>query len=107
MIVDRKGQKCPGKTWFLSLGLWAIGYPAVFHKEGSQVSLIKKPTPESPLALGDKDTLLDKAIGIHDSVVTWREGTMTYPTIEVFVKTEVKGSPLETFLDVESHQGLM
>ena len=32
---------------------------------------------------------------------------MTYPTIEVFVETEVKGSPLETLLDAESYQGLM
>jgi hypothetical protein len=47
-----------------------MGYPAVFQKEGSQVSLIKKPTPESPFAPGDKDTLLDKAADIHDAVVT-------------------------------------
>jgi hypothetical protein len=32
---------------------------------------------------------------------------MTYPTIEVFVETEVKGSPLEALLDEESYQGLM
>jgi len=32
---------------------------------------------------------------------------MTYPTIEVFVETEVKGSPLKTLLDVESYQGLV
>lgn len=45
--------------------------------------------------------------GIHDAVVTLREGIMTYPTIEVFVETEVKGSPLETLLDEESYQGFM
>jgi len=32
---------------------------------------------------------------------------MTYPTIAVFVETEVKGSPLQTLLDAESYQGLM
>jgi len=63
----------------------------------------------APFALGDKDTLLDlcKAAGINDAVVTLREGTMTYPTIEVFVETEVKGSPLEALLDAESYQRLM
>jgi hypothetical protein len=30
-----------------------------------------------------------------------------YPTIEVFVETEVKGSPLEALLDAESYRGLM
>ena len=63
--------------------------------------------PRSPS--GDKDMLLDlcNTAGIHDAVVALREGTMTYPTIEVFVETEVKGSPLEALLDAESYQGLM
>ena len=63
----------------------------------------------APFALGEKDTLLDlcKAAGIHDAVLILREGTMTYSTTEVFVETEVKGSPLEALLDAESYQGLM
>jgi hypothetical protein len=32
---------------------------------------------------------------------------MTYPTIEVFVETEVKGSPLDSLLDAETYQSLM
>ena len=36
-----------------------------------------------------------------------RDGTITFPTIETFVETEVKGSPLENLLDEESYQGLM
>jgi hypothetical protein len=32
---------------------------------------------------------------------------MTFPTIEIFVETEVKGSPLEALLNEESYQGLM
>jgi hypothetical protein len=32
---------------------------------------------------------------------------MTYPTVAVFVETEVKGSPLEALLHAESYQGLM
>jgi SAM-dependent methyltransferase len=63
----------------------------------------------APFVLGDKDTLLDlcKAANISDAVITLREGSMIYPTIEVFVETEVKGSPLEALLDVEGYQGLM
>ena len=63
----------------------------------------------APFALGDKGMLLDlcKAAGINDAAVALREGTMTFPTIEVFVETEVKGSPLETLLDAESYQGLV
>ena len=32
---------------------------------------------------------------------------MTFPTIEAFVETEVKGSPLEALLDDESYRRLM
>lgn len=50
---------------------------------------------------------LCKSAGIHNADVALREGTITYPTIEVFVETEVKGSPLEALLDEESYQQLM
>ena len=63
----------------------------------------------APFALGDKEMLLTlcKSAGIDDAVVVLREGIITYPTIEVFVETEVKGSPLEALLDAESYQKLM
>jgi SAM-dependent methyltransferase len=63
----------------------------------------------APFALGDKATLLDlcNVAGIHGAVVSLRDGTMTYPSIEVFVETEVKGSPLEALLNAERYQGLM
>ena len=63
----------------------------------------------APFALGDKNRLiaLCKAASINNAVVTLREGIISYPTIEVFVETEVKGSPLEALLDAESYQGLM
>lgn len=63
----------------------------------------------APFALGDKNTLIDlcKAAGINDAIVTLREGIITYPTIEIFVETEVKGSPLEVLLDVGSYQCLI
>jgi SAM-dependent methyltransferase len=63
----------------------------------------------APFALGDEETLLDlcKAAGINDAAVALREGTMTFPTVEIFVETEVTGSPLETLLDAESYQVLM
>jgi ubiquinone/menaquinone biosynthesis C-methylase UbiE len=63
----------------------------------------------APFVLGDQDTVRDlfKAAGINEVSVELREGTMTYPTIEAFVETEVKGSPLEALLDAERYQGLM
>lgn len=63
----------------------------------------------APFALGDQDTLghLCNAAGIQDAAVTLRAGTMTFPTIEIFVETEVKGSPLEALLDAESYRGRM
>jgi ubiquinone/menaquinone biosynthesis C-methylase UbiE len=63
----------------------------------------------APFALGNKDTVRDlfKAAGINEVGVELRAGTITYPTIEAFVETEVKGSPLEALLDEESYQGLM
>lgn len=64
---------------------------------------------KAPFALGNKEMLLTlcRNAGIGDAVVVLKEGTITYPTIEVFVETEVKGSPLEAFLNAESYQELM
>jgi SAM-dependent methyltransferase len=63
----------------------------------------------APFVLGDRDALLDlfKAAGVNEVVVELRDGTMTFPTIEIFVETEVKGSPLEPLLDEASYQGLV
>jgi SAM-dependent methyltransferase len=63
----------------------------------------------APFALGDKGALIDllRSAGLGDAVVELRDGTVTYPTIDVFVETEVKGSPLEALLDEESYQGLL
>jgi SAM-dependent methyltransferase len=62
----------------------------------------------APFALGNEDALIDlfETAGI-DAVVSLREGTITFPTIAVFVETEVKGSPLEALLDEESYRGLV
>jgi SAM-dependent methyltransferase len=63
----------------------------------------------APFALGDEDKLLDlfKAAGIDEVGAELRDGTMAFPTIEAFVETEVKGSPLEALLDEEGYRGLM
>ena len=63
----------------------------------------------APFVLGDRDELIGifTAAGVDDVVVELRDGTVTFPTIEVFVETEVRGSPLESLLDQESYQGLM
>lgn len=53
--------------------------------------------------------LLDllQAAGLNEVGVELRGGTMTYPTIDIFVEAEVKGSPLETLLDEEGYHGLV
>lgn len=63
----------------------------------------------APFVLGDRVTLIDlfRAAGLKEVAVELWDGTVTYPTIEVFVETEVKGSPLEPLLDEASYQGLM
>jgi SAM-dependent methyltransferase len=63
----------------------------------------------APFVLGDRDKVVDlfEAAGVDNVAVDLRQGTMTFPTIEAFVETEVKGSPLETLLDEDSYQGLM
>jgi SAM-dependent methyltransferase len=63
----------------------------------------------APVALGDKDKVVDlfNAAGISEVVVELRDGTITFPTIETFIETEVKGSPLEGLLDEESYRGLL
>ena len=63
----------------------------------------------APFVLGDREELIGifTAAGADEVVVDLRDGTMTFPTIEVFVETEVKGSPLESLLDDESYRGLL
>jgi len=63
----------------------------------------------APFVLGDRDRLLDlfRAAGINDVTVELHDGVMTFPSIDVFVETEVKGSPLETLLDEDGYRGLL
>jgi SAM-dependent methyltransferase len=63
----------------------------------------------APFVLGDRDALVDsfRAADIEDVAVELRPGTIRYPSIDAFVETEVKGSPLEPLLDEESYRGLM
>jgi SAM-dependent methyltransferase len=63
----------------------------------------------APFVLGDEDALrfLFQEAGVDDPAIELRERTIAFPSIEVFVETEVKGSPLEPLLDDESYRGLM
>jgi SAM-dependent methyltransferase len=63
----------------------------------------------APFQLGDEDTVhvLFQEAGVDDPGIELRDGTITFPSIEVFVETEVKGSPLEPLLDEESYRGLV
>jgi SAM-dependent methyltransferase len=62
----------------------------------------------APFVLGDEDSLraLFEEAGVVESTIELRDGTITFPSIEAFVETEVKGSPLEDLLDEESYRGL-
>jgi len=50
----------------------------------------------APFVLGNKDTLvgLFKSAGIEDVTVTLHSGSMSFPSISIFVEAEIKGSPL-------------
>jgi ubiquinone/menaquinone biosynthesis C-methylase UbiE len=50
----------------------------------------------APFVLGNQEKViyLFKAAGIDEVAVELHQGTMKFPSIEVFVETEVKGSPL-------------
>jgi SAM-dependent methyltransferase len=63
----------------------------------------------APFVLGEEDALrvLFQEAGVDEPNIQLRDGTIAFPSIEVFVETEVKGSPLEALLDEESYQGLM
>jgi len=63
----------------------------------------------APFVLGNEATLrqLLAAAGVKEARVELREGTATFPSIDAFVETEVKGSPLETLLDEESYRELV
>jgi SAM-dependent methyltransferase len=63
----------------------------------------------APFALGDEGALrvLFQEAGVDEPDIELRAGTITFPSIEVFVETEVKGSPLEALLDEEGYRGLI
>jgi SAM-dependent methyltransferase len=63
----------------------------------------------APFVLGDQEKLiyLFKAAGIDEVAVELHQGTIKFPSIEVFVETEVKGSPLEDCIDEESYRSVI
>ena len=63
----------------------------------------------APFVLGEENALrvLFREAGVDEPNIELRDGTITFPSIEVFVETEVDGSPLEDLLDEESYRGLM
>jgi SAM-dependent methyltransferase len=63
----------------------------------------------APFVLGEENALrlLFQEAGVDEPNVELRKGIITFPSIDAFVQTEVKGSPLEALLDEESYRGLM
>ena len=98
----------------LAVGVWgpferATGYVALTEIAERRCGRAAADVLTAPFVLGDRDELIGlfTAAGVDEVVVDLRDGAMTFPTIEVFVETEVKGSPLESLLDEESYQGLL
>ena len=60
----------------------------------------------APFVLGDQEKViyLFKAAGIDEVAVGVHQGTMRFPSIDVFVETEVRRSPLENRIDEESYR---
>jgi hypothetical protein len=48
-----------------------------------------------------------RAAGVDEPNIELRDGTVAFPSIESFVETEVRGSPLVALLDEESYRGLI
>ena len=63
----------------------------------------------APFALGDEGPAARALRGAALDAVgaELRAGTMAFPTLDAFVETEVKGSPLEALLDDASYRGLL
>jgi SAM-dependent methyltransferase len=98
----------------LAVAVWgpyerATGYVILTEIAGRRCGQAAADVLTAPFVLGDKDTLVNlfRAAGVDEPVVELRNGTITFPSVEVFVETEVKGSPLETLLDEQAYQGLM
>ena len=98
----------------LAVAVWdsyerAIGYKILTEIAQRRCGEPAADVLKAPFALGNKEMLftLCETAGIDNAVVVLKEGTITYPTIEAFVETEIKGSPLEALLDAESYQELV
>jgi hypothetical protein len=78
----------------------------IANREGGQAAA---DVLKAPFVLGEEDALrgLLMEAGVDEPSIELREGAITFPSIEVFVETEVKGSPLETLLNEGSYQSLM
>ena len=62
-----------------------------------------------PHVLGNPETLraLFKESGIENPAIAIRDGVYTQPSIDYFLESEVKGSPLNRLFDDESYGALL
>jgi SAM-dependent methyltransferase len=98
----------------LAVAVWgpyerALGYVVLTEVAGRRCGGAAADVLTAPFVLGHRDTLVGifRAAGIDDVAVELRRGTISFPTVDVFVETEVKGSPLEALLDEESYGALL
>jgi SAM-dependent methyltransferase len=98
----------------LAVAVWgpyerATGYVILTEIAKSECGQEAVDVLTAPFALGEEGALrvLFQEAGVDESNIQLRDGTIAFPSIEAFVETEVRGSPLEALLDEESYQGLM
>jgi SAM-dependent methyltransferase len=97
----------------LAVAVWgpydrATGYVILTEIAKRQCGQAAADVLTAPFVLGEEDALraLFEEAGVEPNIEL-RDGIITFPSIEAFVETEVKGSPLEALLDEESYRGLM
>jgi SAM-dependent methyltransferase len=98
----------------LAVAVWgpyerAIGYVTLTEIAQRACGQAAADVLTAPFVLGEESALrsLFQEAGLDEPNIELREGVITFPTIEVFVETEVKGSPLEGLLGEESYRGLV
>ncbi|MEE8535970.1 MAG: methyltransferase domain-containing protein [Kiloniellales bacterium] len=98
----------------LAVAVWvgfdrAPGYAILTEITGRRVGSAAAEVFKAPFALGDEAELaaLFHAAGLADIEVRTRDGWARYPSIDHFIRTEVKGSPVDDLLDEAAFQALL
>jgi SAM-dependent methyltransferase len=98
----------------LAVAVWgpyerATGYVIVTEIAKRRCGQAAADVLTAPFVLGEEDALrvLFQEAGVDEPNIELLDGTISFPSIETFVETEVKGSPLEPLFSEESYRGFM